>query len=334
MSRVYVGNLDPRVSERELEDEFRVFGVIRRPAMHRGSCSGFFFVNLVVNSINAAQERMVKTNGRVLFIYNMRGQDASMGQALFGDPNSTYPVKRESKVGSCQCVQVNVVRPIAAKEFIWNHEKMRDRQQDFGRGVVRLSQGVTHDDGAPQLLESSFSLYIDWLNMFIGCGLLSFSKPNVGATYGEDGHKPGSSSNGVKNENQVEDANPPLRTNSGLLKAIKACCCYLSSFEACPSVDADAFAKQVREIHVNDGQGFTVVVYKAHADVRRWFAKLVNSKKEAVTIESGLNGILKVLFGSRHNHVVAGAKIHYPPSPLPLPRTASDLLLYSPLNKL
>ncbi|EPS60072.1 hypothetical protein M569_14729, partial [Genlisea aurea] len=29
MSRVYVGNLDPRVTERELEDEFRVFGVIR-----------------------------------------------------------------------------------------------------------------------------------------------------------------------------------------------------------------------------------------------------------------------------------------------------------------
>ncbi|KAJ6758735.1 SERINE/ARGININE-RICH SPLICING FACTOR RSZ22A-LIKE ISOFORM X1 [Salix koriyanagi] len=29
MSRVYVGNLDPRVSERELEDEFRRFGVIR-----------------------------------------------------------------------------------------------------------------------------------------------------------------------------------------------------------------------------------------------------------------------------------------------------------------
>ncbi|KAL0660155.1 hypothetical protein Bca4012_080740 [Brassica carinata] len=30
MSRVYVGNLDPRVSERELEDEFRVYGVIKR----------------------------------------------------------------------------------------------------------------------------------------------------------------------------------------------------------------------------------------------------------------------------------------------------------------
>ena len=30
MSRVYVGNLDPRVSERELEDEFRVYGVLKK----------------------------------------------------------------------------------------------------------------------------------------------------------------------------------------------------------------------------------------------------------------------------------------------------------------
>ena len=29
MSRVYVGNLDPRVTERDLEDEFRVYGVFR-----------------------------------------------------------------------------------------------------------------------------------------------------------------------------------------------------------------------------------------------------------------------------------------------------------------
>ncbi|KAF8016143.1 hypothetical protein BT93_H1610 [Corymbia citriodora subsp. variegata] len=29
MSRVYVGNLDPRVTERDLEDEFRTFGVLR-----------------------------------------------------------------------------------------------------------------------------------------------------------------------------------------------------------------------------------------------------------------------------------------------------------------
>lgn len=30
MARVYVGNLDYRVTKRDLEDEFRVFGVIRR----------------------------------------------------------------------------------------------------------------------------------------------------------------------------------------------------------------------------------------------------------------------------------------------------------------
>ena len=30
MSRIYVGNLDPRATERELEDEFRQFGVLRR----------------------------------------------------------------------------------------------------------------------------------------------------------------------------------------------------------------------------------------------------------------------------------------------------------------
>ncbi|PQQ18310.1 serine/arginine-rich splicing factor RSZ21 isoform X2 [Prunus yedoensis var. nudiflora] len=29
MARVYVGNLDPRVNERDLEDEFRMFGVLR-----------------------------------------------------------------------------------------------------------------------------------------------------------------------------------------------------------------------------------------------------------------------------------------------------------------
>ncbi|RDY12240.1 Serine/arginine-rich splicing factor RSZ21A [Mucuna pruriens] len=29
MSRIYVGNLDPRVSERDLEDEFRMYGVLR-----------------------------------------------------------------------------------------------------------------------------------------------------------------------------------------------------------------------------------------------------------------------------------------------------------------
>ena len=30
MARVYVGNLDPRVTAREIEDKFRTFGVLRR----------------------------------------------------------------------------------------------------------------------------------------------------------------------------------------------------------------------------------------------------------------------------------------------------------------
>ena len=30
MARVYVGNLDPRVTAGEIEDEFRTFGVLRR----------------------------------------------------------------------------------------------------------------------------------------------------------------------------------------------------------------------------------------------------------------------------------------------------------------
>lgn len=34
MSRVYVGNLDPRVTERDLEDEFRMYGVLRRWAFN------------------------------------------------------------------------------------------------------------------------------------------------------------------------------------------------------------------------------------------------------------------------------------------------------------
>jgi splicing factor, arginine/serine-rich 7 len=30
MARVYVGNLDPHLTAREIEDKFRVFGVLKR----------------------------------------------------------------------------------------------------------------------------------------------------------------------------------------------------------------------------------------------------------------------------------------------------------------
>lgn len=45
MSRVYVGNLDPRVNERDLEDEFRMFGVLRR---YLSALISFFFVVNIV----------------------------------------------------------------------------------------------------------------------------------------------------------------------------------------------------------------------------------------------------------------------------------------------
>ncbi|KAG8093767.1 hypothetical protein GUJ93_ZPchr0012g21637 [Zizania palustris] len=44
MARVYVGNLDPRVTARELEDEFRVFGVLRSVWVARKP-PGFAFVD-------------------------------------------------------------------------------------------------------------------------------------------------------------------------------------------------------------------------------------------------------------------------------------------------
>nr|AGE46161.1 arginine/serine-rich splicing factor RSZ23 transcript I [Physcomitrium patens] len=43
MSRVYVGNLDPRATERELEDEFRVYGVLRSVWVGRKP-PGFAFI--------------------------------------------------------------------------------------------------------------------------------------------------------------------------------------------------------------------------------------------------------------------------------------------------
>jgi RNA recognition motif-containing protein len=50
MSRVYVGNLDPRATERELEDEFRVYGVLRRFNSLPSCLHGFFFTESEINA--------------------------------------------------------------------------------------------------------------------------------------------------------------------------------------------------------------------------------------------------------------------------------------------
>ncbi|XP_073131860.1 serine/arginine-rich splicing factor RSZ22A [Henckelia pumila] len=74
MSRVYVGNLDPRVSERELEDEFRVFGVIRSVWVARRP-PGYAFVDFDDrrDAQDAIREIDGKNGWRVELSHNSKG---------------------------------------------------------------------------------------------------------------------------------------------------------------------------------------------------------------------------------------------------------------------
>ncbi|CAN4077159.1 unnamed protein product [Withania somnifera] len=75
MSRVYVGNLDPRVSERELEDEFRVFGVIRSVWVARRP-PGYAFVDFDDrrDAQDAIRDLDGKNGWRVELSHNSRGE--------------------------------------------------------------------------------------------------------------------------------------------------------------------------------------------------------------------------------------------------------------------
>ncbi|KAE9444994.1 hypothetical protein C3L33_23108, partial [Rhododendron williamsianum] len=77
MSRVYVGNLDPRVSERELEDEFRVFGVIRSVWVARRP-PGYAFIDFddrrdAQDAIRELDGMRSKNGWRVELSHNSRG---------------------------------------------------------------------------------------------------------------------------------------------------------------------------------------------------------------------------------------------------------------------
>ncbi|CAK9189681.1 unnamed protein product [Sphagnum troendelagicum] len=61
MSRVYVGNLDPRATERELEDEFRVYGVLRSVWVARKP-PGFAFVEF--DDLRDAQDAIRAMDGK------------------------------------------------------------------------------------------------------------------------------------------------------------------------------------------------------------------------------------------------------------------------------
>ncbi|XP_061362539.1 serine/arginine-rich splicing factor RSZ22A-like isoform X2 [Gastrolobium bilobum] len=74
MSRVYVGNLDSRVTERDLEDEFRVFGVIRSVWVARRP-PGYAFIDFDDrrDAQDAIRELDGKNGWRVELSHNSRG---------------------------------------------------------------------------------------------------------------------------------------------------------------------------------------------------------------------------------------------------------------------
>ncbi|XP_065849387.1 serine/arginine-rich splicing factor RSZ22A-like isoform X2 [Euphorbia lathyris] len=74
MSRVYVGNLDPRVTERDLEDEFRRFGVIRSVWVARRP-PGYAFIDFddKRDAEDAIHELDGKNGWRVELSHNSRG---------------------------------------------------------------------------------------------------------------------------------------------------------------------------------------------------------------------------------------------------------------------
>ncbi|KAL4586909.1 hypothetical protein LXL04_011557 [Taraxacum kok-saghyz] len=96
MSRVYVGNLDPRVSERELEDEFRVYGVLRNVWVARRP-PGYAFVEFDDrrDALDAIRALDGKNGWRVELSHNSKeggggGRGGGRGRGGGGDDLKCY----------------------------------------------------------------------------------------------------------------------------------------------------------------------------------------------------------------------------------------------------
>ncbi|XP_072979544.1 serine/arginine-rich splicing factor RSZ21-like isoform X1 [Typha angustifolia] len=78
MARVYVGNLDPRVTARELEDEFREFGVLRSVWVARKP-PGFAFIDFDDrrDAQDAIRELDGKNGWRIELSHNSSGSSRS-----------------------------------------------------------------------------------------------------------------------------------------------------------------------------------------------------------------------------------------------------------------
>ncbi|KAB2624694.1 serine/arginine-rich splicing factor RSZ21 [Pyrus ussuriensis x Pyrus communis] len=80
MTRVYVGNLDPRVNERDLEDEFRMFGVLRNVWVARRP-PGYAFIEFDDrrDALDAVQALNGKNGWRVELSHNSTGSGGRGG---------------------------------------------------------------------------------------------------------------------------------------------------------------------------------------------------------------------------------------------------------------
>ncbi|PKA52126.1 Serine/arginine-rich splicing factor RSZ21 [Apostasia shenzhenica] len=80
MARIYVGNLDPRVNERDLEDEFRVYGVIRTIWVARRP-PGYAFIDFddYRDAEDAIREMDGKNGWRVEMSHNSKGGGGGRG---------------------------------------------------------------------------------------------------------------------------------------------------------------------------------------------------------------------------------------------------------------
>lgn len=81
MARVYVGNLDPRVTERELEDEFRIFGVLRSVWVARRP-PGYAFIEFddKRDALDAIRDLDGKNGWRVELSHNSKGGGGGGGR--------------------------------------------------------------------------------------------------------------------------------------------------------------------------------------------------------------------------------------------------------------
>ncbi|CAN1825253.1 Serine/arginine-rich splicing factor RSZ22 [Linum perenne] len=87
MSRVYVGNLDPQVTERDLEDEFRKFGAIKSVWVARRP-PGYAFVDFddKRDAEDAIHELDGKNGWRVEMSHNSRGGGGGSGRRRSRSP--------------------------------------------------------------------------------------------------------------------------------------------------------------------------------------------------------------------------------------------------------